>query len=93
MSKVPLRQEQLFPHLQGQVLSLHVKIHSLLGYRGVCGEPAISLHSRTVPLVQWSTHLLPMEVLMLNRDSPVSIVSLHVLQFFCKPPTIPSTYD
>jgi hypothetical protein len=32
-------------------------------YRNVencyCGEPAISLHSYTVPLVQWSTHLLP----------------------------------
>jgi hypothetical protein len=24
-----------------------------------CGEPAISLHSYTVPLFQWSTHLLP----------------------------------
>jgi hypothetical protein len=24
-----------------------------------CGEPAISLHSYTVPLVQWSTRLLP----------------------------------
>ncbi len=24
-----------------------------------CGEPAISLHSNTVPLVQWSTRLLP----------------------------------
>ncbi len=51
-----------------------------------CGEPAISLHSYTVPLVQWSTCLLPImrdlgsiprRVLMWNRDSPVSIVSLH----------------
>jgi hypothetical protein len=25
----------------------------------LCGEPAISLHSHTVPLVQWSTRLLP----------------------------------
>jgi hypothetical protein len=25
----------------------------------VCGEPAISLHSYTVPLVKWSTILLP----------------------------------
>jgi hypothetical protein len=24
-----------------------------------CGEPAISLHSHTVPLVQWSNRLLP----------------------------------
>ncbi len=47
---------------------------------------AISLHSYTVPLVQWSTHLLPIMrdpgsiprgVLMWNRDSPVSVVSLH----------------
>jgi hypothetical protein len=26
---------------------------------GRYGEPAISLHSYTVPLVQWSSHLLP----------------------------------
>jgi hypothetical protein len=26
---------------------------------GLCGEPAISLHSCTAPLVQWSTCLLP----------------------------------
>jgi hypothetical protein len=40
----------------------------------------------TVPLVQWSTHLLPVMrdlgsiprgVLVWNRDSPVSVVSLH----------------
>ncbi len=51
-----------------------------------CGESAISLHSYTVPLVRWSTCLLPIMkdpgsipsgVLMWNRDSPVSIVSLH----------------
>jgi hypothetical protein len=51
-----------------------------------CGEPAISLHSNKVPLVQWSTHLLPVMrdpgsiprgILMWNRDSPVSVVSLH----------------
>ncbi len=51
-----------------------------------CGEPAISLHSHTVPLVQWSTRLLPVMrdlgsiprgELMWNRDSPISIVSLH----------------
>jgi hypothetical protein len=24
-----------------------------------CGDPAISLHSYTVPLIQWSTRLLP----------------------------------
>ncbi len=47
-----------------------------------CGDPAISLQSSTVPLIQWSTHLLPIMrdpgsiprgVLMWNRDSPVSV--------------------
>ncbi len=52
-----------------------------------CGEPAISLHSHHVSLVQWATHLLPVKrdpgvqipwgVLLWNRDSPVSVVSLH----------------
>jgi hypothetical protein len=51
-----------------------------------CREPAISLHSYTVPLVQWSTCLLPVMrdpgsiprgVFMWNWDSPVSITSLH----------------
>ncbi len=51
-----------------------------------CGEPAISLHSHHVSLVQWTTWLLPVTrdpgsnpqgVLMWNRDSPVSVVSLH----------------
>jgi hypothetical protein len=51
-----------------------------------CGEPAISLHSYTVPLVLWSTYLLPVMrdpgsiprgVLKWNRDSPVSIVLLQ----------------
>ncbi len=52
-----------------------------------CGEPAISLHSHHVSLVQWTTHLLPVMrdsgsnpqrgVLMWNRDSPISFVSLH----------------
>jgi hypothetical protein len=55
----------------------------LLGY---CVEPAISLHLYTVPLVQWSTRLLPVKrdtgsiprkVLMWNRNSPVSVVTLH----------------
>jgi hypothetical protein len=50
------------------------------------GEPAISLYSHHVPLVQWTTRLLPVlrdpisiprGVLMWNRDSPVSIASLH----------------
>ncbi len=53
---------------------------------GCCGEPAISLHSYTAPLVQWSIHLLsamrdpgwiPRGVLKWNRDSPVSVVLLH----------------
>ncbi len=51
-----------------------------------CGKPAISLLSHHVSLVQWTTCLLPTtrdpgsnprRVLMWNRDSPVSIVSLH----------------
>ncbi len=51
-----------------------------------CGEPAISLHSYTVSLVQWVNPLLPIMrdqgsipkgVIMWNRDSPVSVVSLH----------------
>ncbi len=51
-----------------------------------CGEPAISLHSHHVSLVQWTTCLLPITrdpvqiprgVLMWNRDSPVSDVSLQ----------------
>jgi hypothetical protein len=51
-----------------------------------CGEPAISLHSHYVSLVQWTTRLLPVTRdlgskplggLMWNRDSPVSVVSLH----------------
>jgi hypothetical protein len=52
-----------------------------------CGEPAISFHSHHVSLVQWTNSLLPVTrdlgqipwgVLMLNRDSPVSVVSLAV---------------
>jgi hypothetical protein len=51
-----------------------------------CGEPAISLHSHHVSLVQWTTRLLPVMrdpgsfprgVLMWNRDSPISVVSLQ----------------
>jgi hypothetical protein len=51
-----------------------------------CGEPAISLHSHHVSLVQWTTCLLPVTRdpgsnplggLLWNRDSPVSVVSLH----------------
>ncbi len=55
--------------------------------KGYCGEPAISLHSHHVSLVQWTTCLLLVArdpgsnpqggVLMWNRDSPVSVVSLH----------------
>jgi hypothetical protein len=50
------------------------------------GEPAISLHSYTVSLVQWVNPLLPAMrnqgsiprgVLTRNRDSPVSVVSLQ----------------
>ncbi len=39
--------------------TMHV-LQQLLSYvEHYCGEPAISLHSYTVLLVQWSTHLLP----------------------------------
>ncbi len=56
-----------------------------------CGEPAISLHSHHVSLLQWTTRLLPVTRdqvqnpwggLMWNRDSPVSIVSLQYIQYF-----------
>ncbi len=56
-----------------------------------CGEPAISLHSYTVALVQWSTRLLPIMrdpgsiprgVLIWNQDFPVSIVSPHYRTYF-----------
>jgi hypothetical protein len=52
----------------------------------MCGEPAISLHSHHVSLVQWTTRLLPVtrnlgskpqDGTLWNRDSPVSVVSLH----------------
>ncbi len=55
-----------------------------------CGESAISGHWYTVPLVQWSTRLLPIMrdpgsnprgVLMWNQDSPVSVVSLQTLAY------------
>ncbi len=51
-----------------------------------CGQPAISLHSHHVSLVQWTTRLLPVTrprvqipwgVLMWNRNSPVCVVSLY----------------
>ncbi len=55
------------------------------------GEPAISLHSYTVSLVQWVNPLLPVMrdlgsiprgVLMWNRSTTVSVVSLHSTPFF-----------
>jgi hypothetical protein len=58
-----------------------------------CGEPSISLHSYTVPLVQWSPRLLPVMrdpgsiprgILMRNWDSPVSVVSLQNCQLCTK---------
>ncbi len=64
----------------------------IVGYQWEpCGEPAISLHSHYVSLVQCTTSLLsimrdpgsiPREVLMWNRDSPVSIVSLQYPNIF-----------
>jgi hypothetical protein len=53
---------------------------------GCWGEPAISLHSHHVSLIQWTTCLLPVTrdpgsnplgVLMWNQDSLVSVVSLQ----------------
>jgi hypothetical protein len=64
--------------------------HSQLLGGEPCGEPAISLHSYTVSLVQWSTRFLPVRrdtgsitrrVLMWNPDSPVGIVSLQMGYF------------
>ncbi len=61
--------------------------HSRLLWGEPCGEPAISLHSHQVSLVQWTTRLLPIMmdpgsipgggVPMWNWDSSVSDVSLH----------------
>ncbi len=70
---------------------LHNRQSRLLGGEP-CGEPAISHDSHHVSLVQWTTCLLPVSRdpgsnplggLMWNRDSPVSIVSLHA----CSIPT------
>ncbi len=64
----------------------HFKQISKITWLLLCGEPAISLHSHTVPLVQWSPFASRHEgpwlnpqggILMWNRDSPVSVVSLH----------------
>ncbi len=38
-------------------MTIHKLVHD--GNQTYCGEPAISLQSYTVPLVQWSTRLLP----------------------------------
>ncbi len=69
---------------------LFIKFHlvSLLLAAGgePCVEPAISLHSHHVSLVQWTTRLLPITrdpgsnpwgLIMWNWDSPVSIVLLQ----------------
>jgi hypothetical protein len=63
-----------------------------LVYIQSCGEPAISLHSYIVPLVQWSTRLLPImrdpgpiPWGYLHRDSRVSVVSLQSHQFSSTP--------
>jgi hypothetical protein len=64
----------------------HPTIYLPLRYYPYCGEPVISLHSHTVSLVQWVNPLhpvmrgpgsIPRGVLLGNRDSPVSVVSLH----------------
>jgi hypothetical protein len=77
---ISVTEHNTLPHNNGECLCTGDFI------RLSCGEPAISLYSHTVPLVQWSTRLLPVMrdpvqspggILMWNRDSPVSIVSLH----------------
>ncbi len=52
------------PGKKAEMLTWHMynRRHEFLGLSGkdeLCAEPAISLHSYTVPLVQWSTRLLP----------------------------------
>ncbi len=58
-----------------------------------CGEPAISLNSPHVSLVQWTNPLLPVTRdlgsipwggLVWNQDSPVSDVSLQIAVVACK---------
>ncbi len=60
--------------------------HGMSEKRRYCREPEISLHSYTVPLVQWSTRLLPIMrdpgaiprgILVWNWDSRVSVVLLQ----------------
>ncbi len=65
---------------KASILALGLRPHLLW----CCGEPAISLHSHHVSLVQWTTRfrtrdpgLKPLERLVWNQDSPASVVSLH----------------
>jgi hypothetical protein len=74
-----------FPARCRSSFQLHNRHSRLLG-----GSPVNSLHSHTVPLVQWSTRLLPVlrgpgsiprgYLSMWNWDSPVSIVSLPIMR-------------
>jgi hypothetical protein len=87
---IPLYLKQLscpgFMLAAGPPSSFTTNIVGCWGGGEPCGEPMISLHSHTVPLVQWSTCLLPVMtylgsipwgVLMWSWDSPVTIVSLQ----------------
>ncbi len=74
------------PFCQFADRQLSLFIHKQTDKWQICGEPAISQHSHHVSLVQWTIRLLPVMkdlgskpqgVLMWNRDSPVSVVSLH----------------
>jgi hypothetical protein len=66
---------------------LQVNLKQIVCFYAVCGEPAISHDSHHVSLVQWTNTFAfrhkghrfksPGGVLMWNRDSPVSVVSLH----------------
>jgi hypothetical protein len=92
---IPLDLTQLF--CPGFTLTAGPPSSFTIDLVGCCGEPsgepAISLHLYTVPLVQRSTHLLPVMrdpgsiprgVLAWYRDSPDSIVFLQKLVYLYK---------
>ncbi len=73
-------------YLSDNKLVLSYLLSHLLPQWEPCGEPAISHNSHHVSLVQWTNPSLPVTrdldsnplgVLLWNRDSPVSVVSLH----------------
>jgi hypothetical protein len=75
-----------YPHVWKSGWKLWLTRTQIRGKYIYCGEPAISHDFHHVSLVQWTTCLLPttrdtgsnpLGELMWNRDSPVSVVSLH----------------